>query len=308
MIAVLMGGVSSERAISLKSGAAVCEALRNGGYNFHEVDAMSDVAEKLRGLSPDVVFIALHGGFGENGGIQGLLDVMGYPYTGSGVLASALAMDKGMSKRIFISAGLSVPPYVIFRQEELDDILTRMPIDLPLVVKPSAEGSSVGVCLIKNKDELKQASSRCFSYGNVSIIEKFIGGKEIHTAVLNGRVLGAVEVRPKGEIYDYEAKYLSVETRYILPPELTPNQYEKLSEVSLKAYEAVGCSGIARIDTIYELQTDTVFVLEVNTLPGMTETSLVPKIAKNAGLSFLELIEEMLIEAINKNRNMLTES
>ncbi|MBF0465277.1 MAG: D-alanine--D-alanine ligase [Nitrospirae bacterium] len=303
-IAVLMGGESSEREISIKSAKAVSEALRAAGYNFHEVDAMRDVAVKLRDLSPDVVFIALHGGWGENGGIQGLLDVMGNPYTGSGVLASAIAMDKVMSKRIFIAAGLRVPPCVIFRQEELDELINTMPIALPLVIKPSAEGSSVGVSLVKSIDELKQASNRCFSYGAVSIIEKFITGKEIHMAVLNSRVLGAVEVRPKGEIYDYEAKYVSGDTRYILPPELTQVQYEKLSEASLKAYEALGCSGVARIDTIYELQTDTVFVLEVNTLPGMTETSLVPKIAKTAGYSFLELIEQMLLEALNKHSHM----
>ncbi|MEO5356903.1 MAG: D-alanine--D-alanine ligase [Nitrospirae bacterium YQR-1] len=297
-IVVLMGGVSSERSVSLKSAAAVCEALKGGGYHFHEVDALSDVAEKLRGLCPDVVFIALHGGWGENGGIQGLLDVMGYPYTGSGVLSSSIAMDKVMSKRIFKGAGLTVPPYVVFRQDDLKDAIASMPVPPPWVIKPNSEGSSVGVCLIRSKDELRHASSRCFSYGEVSLLEKFISGKEIHVAVLNAKALGAVEVRPKGEIYDYEAKYISGETSYILPPELETKQYEKLMEVSLKAYEALGCRGVARVDTIYDLQSDTVFVLEVNTLPGMTETSLVPKIAKSAGYTFLQLIEEMLSDAL----------
>jgi D-alanine-D-alanine ligase len=203
-----------------------------------------------------------------------------------------------MSKRIFDGTGLTVPPYVVFRAEELKSVIDSMPVPPPWVIKPNSEGSSVGVCLIKNKDELKHASSRCFSYGDVSILEKFITGKEIHVAVLSGKVLGAVEVRPKGEIYDYEAKYLSGETSYILPPELDSAQYEKLKEVSLKAYETLGCRGVVRVDTIYELQSDTVFILEVNTLPGMTETSLVPKIAKSAGYSFLQLIEEMLLDAI----------
>lgn len=307
-IAVLAGGLSSEREISLKSGMAVFNTLKEGGYNVWLIDADLEVALKLTQLEPDVVLTALHGGWGENGSIQGMLEVMGMPYTGSGVLASALAMDKIMCKYLFLRAGVIVPPFEVVQCSGHHESIaamcqkTRLQADFPWIIKPAEEGSSVGVSIVKCEDDYERALREALFYGSKAIVEKFIKGKEIQIGIVNGRVLGGVEIRPSGEFYDYKAKYTSGMTNYILPPEVEQQQYEKIAGLCVKAYECLGCKGAARVDTIVS-EDGTVYCLEVNTVPGMTETSLLPKIAEAAGMSFLELLEEMLVDALLRKTN-----
>ncbi|MCG6552822.1 MAG: D-alanine--D-alanine ligase [Candidatus Magnetominusculus sp. LBB02] len=309
-IAVLAGGLSSEREISLKSGMAVFNALKDGGYNVWLIDADLEVALKLSSLQPDVVLTALHGGWGENGSIQGMLEVMGIAYTGSGVLASALAMDKVMCKYLFSRAGLSVPEFEIVAFDAMRDSIeaicrkTRLAVPFPWIIKPAEEGSSVGVSIVKHEADYARALREAFNYGSKAILEKFIKGKEIQIGIVNGTVLGGVEVRPSGEFYDYKSKYTSGMTNYILPPEVSHETYDKIAAISKSAYDCLGCKGAARVDTILS-EDNQVYVLEVNTVPGMTETSLLPKIAESSGMSFLSLLEQMLTDAaIRKNAQL----
>lgn len=294
-IGVLAGGTSAEREVSLRSGAAVHKALISRGYNAVFVDQDHRVAHALDEQGVELVFIALHGGHGENGALQGLLEVLGIPYTGSGILASSLAMDKEMSKLVFRENALEVAPYRIFEAHECDSI--ALPFGYPWVVKPTAEGSSIGVSIVKTADELPAALTEAFRHGSKIIIEQYIAGKEIQIGVLGDRALGGVEVRPKAEFYSYEAKYTSGMTDYILPPEVDAETYAALQVAGLRAHRALGCRGASRVDFI--LAPDgTPYVLEVNTVPGLTETSLLPKIARLAGLSFGDLVEEMVKGAL----------
>ncbi len=237
-----------------------------------------DICEVLRNEKIEFAFLVLHGGWGEDGGIQGLLEVMGIPYTGSGVLASALAMDKAVSRVIFASAGLHVP------QCELVSEVHAPSFGPPWVVKSRREGSSVGISIVREKAKLAEALKTALSFGGGALIEEFIEGKEVHIGLLDGKALGGVEVRPSLEFYSYEAKYTSGKTQYIIPPTLDANAYELAKEAALKAHNALGCSGATRVDLIVDAR-GIPYVLEVNTIPGMTETSLLPKIAGHAGLS-----------------------
>ncbi len=307
-IGVLMGGISAEREVSLRSGTAVFNALKNLGYNVIAMDVRSDVCEALRRERIDVAFLVLHGGWGEDGSIQGLLEVMGIPYTGSDVLASALAMNKEASKKIFLYHNIPVPPFVVIsgqravvsqKPETLNSQLSTINFEMPWVIKPVCEGSSVGVAIVRDKGQLGTAVEKGFLYGAKIIIEKYIEGREVQIGILNDRVLGGVEVRPTLEFYSYEAKYTPGLTEYILPPEIDETTYQKAKDVALFAHAALGCRGATRVDLRIE-KTGNPYVLEVNTIPGMTETSLLPKIAKEAGLDFPMLIEEILNEAINR--------
>jgi D-alanine-D-alanine ligase len=330
-IGVLMGGSSSEREVSVRSGLAIYQALQELGYNSVLVDVGRDIGNVLKKEKVRLAFLALHGGMGENGAIQGMLEILGISYTGTGILASALAMDKEASKKIFMYHRLSVPPFITVTREAfgvkgkkkekklIHDTRRSDPsvestklrpasgfaihesIDFPLpwVVKPAAEGSSIGVSIVKEKTMLTQTLEKTFSFGRRAIIEKFIEGKEVHIGILGSRVLGGVEVRPSLEFYSYEAKYTSGLTEYIIPPQLDESVYEKAKDLALQAHTALGCSGASRVD----LKTDeggTPYVLEVNTLPGMTAISLLPKIAQSAGLSFKNLIEEIIRLAVKK--------
>jgi D-alanine-D-alanine ligase len=264
-----------------------------------------DICDALKREKAEVVFLALHGGHGENGAIQGLLEVLGIPYTGSGVLSSALAMDKEVSKKIFSYHNIPVPPFVVVSSKQLavssvekdSSLVSRLSsligFDLPWVVKPAAEGSSVGVSIVKNEGQFRSSFEKALSFGERVIIEKFIDGKEVHIGILNDRVLGGVEVRPSLEFYNYEAKYTAGLTDYILPPAINSKVYEKAKEIGLSAHIALGCRGATRVDLRIDLAGNP-YVLEVNTIPGMTETSLLPKIAKHAGVDFPDLIEEIL--------------
>jgi len=291
-IGVLLGGMSSERDVSLRSGRAVSGAIRSLGYDVVEVDAGRDLCAVLEREKIGVAFIALHGGTGEDGSVQGLLEVMGIPYTGSGVLASAMAMDKVVSKIMFQSHGLSVPRYEVVRDAD-----ARISLKAPVVVKPAGEGSSVGVSIVKEGEKLREALKAALSFSGIAIVEEYIRGREVHIGVIGGKALGGVEVRPKREFYSYEAKYTSGLTEYILPPELDDALYDRAKEAGCKAHEALGARGATRVDLLID-ERGRIYVLEVNSIPGMTETSLLPKIAAHAGLDFPALILEILRDAL----------
>ena len=293
-----MGGISTEREISLKSGEAVYGALKSLGYNTLAIDVGADICEVIIKEGVEIAFIALHGSYGENGSIQGMLEVLGITYTGSGVLASALAMDKEASKKIFIYHKIPVPPFIVIQREKNNKDIE---FELPWVVKPVTEGSSVGVSIVREKVSFEKALERAFSFGSRIIIEKFIEGKEIHIGILNDRVLGGVEVRPSLEFYNYEAKYTAGLTEYILPPDIDDKSYEKAKDAAISAHIALGCKGATRVDLRVNSEGHP-FVLEVNTVPGMTETSLLPKIASLAGFNFPGLIEKIVKGVINEDK------
>ena len=298
-IGVLMGGISSEREVSLRSGGAVFNALKKLGYNAAAIDAGPNICEVLKKEKIDIAFIVLHGGWGEDGSIQGLLEVMGIPYTGSDVISSAVAMNKAASKKIFIYHKIPVPPFTVIHR------FTDSPIypsfEMPWVVKPASEGSSVGVSIARDKGQIESALKNGFSYGNEIIIEKYIEGREVHIGILNDRALGGVEVKTSLEFYSYEAKYTAGLTEYILPPKIDEAVYMKAKDIALSANRALGCSGATRVDLRIDKDGNP-YVLEVNTIPGMTETSLLPKIAKEAGLDFPALVEEILKDAIEREQ------
>ncbi|GER92535.1 D-alanine--D-alanine ligase [hot springs metagenome] len=302
-IGVLAGGISAEREISLKSGNAIYKALLNLGYDVVFVDVSNNICEDLKKKNVEIAFLALHGGHGENGAIQGLLEVMGISYTGSGVLSSAIAMDKEASKKVFLYHDIPVAPFVVINREQLGErinaqlITAIVDFPLPWVVKPVAEGSSIGVSIVKECEDIDDAVHSAFLYGSKIIVEKYISGREIQIGVLGQRVLGGVEVRPSTEFYSYEAKYTPGLTEYILPPEIDGYAYETLKNMALKAHNALGCRGATRVDFILD-ESNEPYILEVNTIPGMTETSLLPKIAKLSGLDFPDLIEEIIRQAL----------
>ncbi|MHB8881907.1 MAG: D-alanine--D-alanine ligase [Thermodesulfovibrionales bacterium] len=294
-IGVLLGGDTSEREVSLRSGRAVLNALLSRNYNAKAIDARTDLCSVLKKEKIDLAFIVLHGGHGENGAVQGLLEVMNIPYTGSGILASALAMDKVASKKTFLYHGIPVPPFrVVLRPGPgRSGSVVRPGFSLPWVVKPSAEGSSVGVEIVRGKAALPKALKDAFGYGEEVVIEKYIKGQEVQIGILNDEVLGGVEVRPSDEFYSYKAKYTAGMTEYIMPPQLDAGTYSRAKKTALAAHCALGCKGATRVDLIIDKDRNP-FVLEVNTIPGMTETSLLPKIAQSAGLDFPALIEKII--------------
>lgn len=314
-IGVLMGGASAEREVSLKSGTAVFNALKGLQYDVLAVDAGPDICDAIKREGIEVAFLILHGGHGEDGSVQGLLEVLGVPYTGSGVLASALAMDKEASKKVFLSDGIPVAPFKIVTRDALrvtgkaqkaePGSLNSELIDFefPWVIKPVAEGSSIGVSIVKDEASLNPALETALTFGGRVIIEKYIGGKEIQVGILNDRALGSVEVRPKKEFYSYEAKYTAGLTEYVLPPEVPSDILHKAERTALSAHIALGCRGATRVDLILDGECNP-YVLEVNTIPGMTETSLLPKIAALSGLTFPSLIEEILREAITRRKGV----
>ncbi|MCC6346385.1 MAG: D-alanine--D-alanine ligase [Nitrospirales bacterium] len=300
-IGVIAGGTSAEREVSLRSGAAIRKALEGLGYAPVFIDAAGTLCEDLKREEVEVAFLALHGGWGENGAVQGLLEIMGIPYTGSGILASALAMDKETSKQIFLGNNVPVPPFAVVSRSRVErgggidlSLLDEwIGFPLPWVIKPTAEGSSIGVSIVREKAGVEAAAREAFRYGGRIIVEKYIPGKEIQIGILDQKVLGGVEVRPSTEFYSYEAKYTPGLTQYILPPEVAPSAYTTLSEMALRAHNALGCRGATRVDFILDTA-GAPWILEVNTIPGMTETSLLPKIAQLSGMDFSALIEEIL--------------
>jgi len=297
-IGVLLGGLSSEREVSLASGNAILKALREKGYHPVAVDVGRDAAEQIRKHGVELAFIALHGRFGEDGAIQGMLEVMGIPFTGSGILASALGMNKTVSKQIFRSQGFLVGPYEVVYSgdaDKVDSILAQ--IKYPVVVKPHAEGSSVGVSLVFKKEDVAPAVDLAFKYGNEILIEKFIKGKEVQVGILGDRALGAIEIVPKRAFYDYAAKYEKGMSDHFFPARIPEDVYARTLEAGLAAHRAIGCRGYSRVDFILD-ESGSPYILEVNTLPGMTATSLLPEIAKGSGISFPDLVEEIVRQAV----------
>lgn len=293
-----MGGLSAEREVSLKSGAAVHKALLARGYNAVALDAGRDLAGQLAAEKIEVAFVCLHGRYGEDGAVQGLLELMGIPYTGSGVLASALAMDKVFAKKIFAASGLTITPYVVFKKGDTP-LVAALPFALPVVVKPSREGSSVGVSIVKTADDLPAAVAEAFSHDCEILVEKYVKGREIQVGILDEKGIGAIEIVPKNEFYDFEAKYTDGMATHIMPAALPKDQYSDLLRLGERAHAALGCSGYSRVDFIVTAEKDA-YLLEVNTLPGMTALSLLPEIAQHAGLEFDGLVERILQSAALK--------
>jgi D-alanine-D-alanine ligase len=288
-----MGGLSAEREVSLNTGAGVLAALVERGWDAVGVDWRdgTSLPRLLEDARAQIVWNALHGTWGEDGAVQGLCACLGLPCTGSGILASALAMDKVMSKRIFESNGVPTP-----RWKVVHDAAELVDWPLPCVVKPSHEGSSVGVSIVEARDQLAAAVAEAKKFHGDVIVEDYIAGTEVFVGILDGRVLGSVEVRPATKFYDYEAKYKRTDTTYLVPPELPAATIARAHELALAAYVALGCSGHARPD-LRITPAGEAFVLEVNTLPGMTATSLLPKIAKSIGVDYATLCERILSSA-----------
>jgi D-alanine-D-alanine ligase len=296
-VGVLMGGVSAEREVSLSTGKAVMEALQEGGYEPVPLDVGSHVARQLLDLGIQVAFVALHGRYGEDGTIQGLLESMSIPYTGSGVLASALGMDKIRSRWVFQQKGLPVPPYRILNPEDASWFtLGKDGPSLPVVVKPAREGSSVGVHIVESPGEFPGALEDAFGYGSPVLVERYIPGREIQVGILDDEPLGAIEIRPTGQFYDYRTKYTDGLAEHIFPAPLSRGQYQEALDLSLEAHRSLGCEGGTRVDLRLEEQGG-FFILEVNTLPGMTPLSLLPEIARGVGISFPGLCERILLGA-----------
>ncbi|RUP15430.1 MAG: D-alanine--D-alanine ligase [Methylobacterium sp.] len=299
-VAVLLGGTSAEREVSLSSGKACADALEGEGYRVTRVDVGPDIASVLTALKPDVAFNALHGPDGEDGTIQGLLEILRIPYTHSGVLASALAMNKEQAKTVMRAAGVDVPEGRIVNRREA---ASTHPLPPPYVVKPIAEGSSVGVIIVRDgrSHPPQILASEEWTFGEQVLVEPYIAGRELTCGVMGDRALGVIEVKAAtGDWYDYDAKYAPGGSVHVLPAELKPNVYQRVQELSLTAHQALGCRGVSRADLRYDDTpggTGLLVVLEVNTQPGMTQTSLVPEMAAHAGLSFGELVRWMVEDA-----------
>ncbi len=299
-VAVLMGGLSSEREVSLRSGAACALALEGEGFRVTRVDVARDVAERLAKLRPDVALNALHGPMGEDGSIQGVLELLRIPYTHSGVLASALAMNKAMAKIVLKDAGVPVPQGRIVNRREAARSHALNP---PYVLKPIAEGSSYGVFIVPvgaNAPPAELAADD-WKYGETLLAETFIAGRELTCAVIGDRPLDVIDIRAAdGGWYDYQAKYTKGGSIHILPAEIKGNIYQQIQQLALTAHKALGCRGVSRSDFRYDDRPDgtgELVMLEVNTQPGMTETSLVPELAAHVGMSFGELVRWMVEDA-----------
>ena len=305
-VAVVMGGPSTEREVSLRTGAAIAEALRSRGYDVTTIDLdPKRFVDQLRESGANVVFNAIHGLFGEDGAMQGVLDMLGMPYTGSGVLASALAMDKVMTKRLFQASGINTPSCLFLtpkqsRKEQERAILEHF--SLPVVVKASCLGSSIGVVIVKEVGQLTAALDECFNLAQEVLVEEFIDGREITAAVLGGNgeaeALPLIEIAPHSGCYDYHSKYTAGATEYLVPAPISEGAAENVAELARKAYLMAGCSGVARVDFMLRRSDDTAFALEINTVPGMTATSLVPKAAASAGMDFPTLCEKLLLAVV----------
>jgi len=296
-IAVLMGGPSSEREISLKSGNCVLKALKEAQLNVTAFDVNRELPDRLIKEKIDLVFIALHGKPGEDGTIQGMLDILNIPYTGSGVLASALSMNKIASKRLFQIAGIPTPEFRVVSKGKCH----INPLEnFPIVVKPSTEGSTIGISIVKKEDEFKKALETAFCYDDNIICEKYIDGKEITVGILEEKVLPVIEIIPKSGFYDFNAKYKKESTDFVVPAELQEEKNAQIKQIALNAHKVLGCSGMSRSDMKLDSKLNP-YVLEINTIPGLTETSLLPKAAQAAGISFMELCLRLLDLAIRKN-------
>ncbi|MBR9909073.1 MAG: D-alanine--D-alanine ligase [Gammaproteobacteria bacterium] len=298
-VAVLYGGTSAEREVSLKSGSEVCAALRGEGVDTILIDVDANIIERLQAEQLDRVFIALHGAGGEDGRIQALLEFFNLPYTGSGVQASALAMDKWRSKLVFSAAGISTPDYRVLQADNLAAVVAEL--GPQLMVKPAHEGSSIGMSKVSSLEQLQSAFVEASKFDSSVFAERLITGAEYTVALLNGRALPAIKLETDHQFYDYDAKYLADDTRYLCPCGLSASDEAQLQALALQAFELLGCSGWGRADFMADEQ-GRFYLLEVNTVPGMTDHSLVPMAARASGLSFAELCLEILAQTLEEAR------
>jgi D-alanine-D-alanine ligase len=304
-VAVLIGGWSAEREVSLNSGKACANALEGEGFRVTRIDVDRSLPERLREARPDVCFNALHGKGGEDGVVQGILEMLEIPYTHSGVLASALAMDKAKAKIVMADAGIPVAEHLIVARAAAAKAHVMPP---PYVIKPVAEGSSVGVFIVRadHAHPPQELTAAEWSFAEEVMAERYVGGRELTCAVMGDRPLGVIEILPAEGLafYDYQAKYAPGGSRHVLPAEISPNIYELVQKLSLKAHQALGCRGISRADFRFDDRpggTGELVCLEVNTQPGMTATSLVPELASHSGLTFGELVR-WIVEDASCNR------
>lgn len=296
-VAVLLGGMSSEREISLESGGRMAAVLRERGYQVCEIDPGRDAAQQLRASGAQRVVVGLHGTYGEDGCTQGMLEIMGLAYTGSPPLASALALDKVLSKRVFQAANLRTPAYAVLQTRAEIEAYTGDELGFPQVVKPAAEGSSVGISIVRSAEDLSQAVLYAHGMGDGRVLcEAFIQGVEVSVGVLDGEALGTVQITPATEFYDYEAKYLRDDTRYACPAPLPQPVLDELHGMAARTHDTLGCAGATRVDFIVDEQ-HRPWLIELNTLPGMTDHSLLPMTARLQGLSFADLVERILAGA-----------
>lgn len=306
-VLVLMGGTSEEREVSLKSGKAVYEGLKDAGYEVEALDFTPETIHRIREYSPDVVFITLHGKNGEDGTVQGYLELLGIPYTGSGVLASAVCMNKVITKKLLSYEGLPTADFQVikkrgFNRDLFNPDLLMEDFGLPLVVKPATQGSSVGTSIVRESKNIVPALELALSLDEEILVEKFIAGTELTVTVLgkdNLKTLPVIEIVPKNEYYDYESKYMPGMSDHLIPARISEEERERVEEISCKAYDAVGCRGYGRIDLILD-RGGNPYILEINTLPGMTGTSLVPDAARAAGIKFPELLDLFVKMALEK--------
>ncbi len=299
-VLILSGGISKERLISLDTGFQVAKELKKNGYKVRISEPNNNLEKNIKFFKPNVIFNALHGQFGEDGFIQSIIERFNIPYTHSGVIASAIAMDKDISKKIFIKNKIRTPKYFIFSYNlKKIDLLKKIKklLKFPVVIKPLNEGSSVNVFICNKKNIFKKLNS-LKNYKKI-IVEEFIGGREVQVAIMGNTKLGAIELKPKREFYDYKAKYNSnAKTEHIIPIKLPNNKFSQLMNIALKAHKIIGCKGITRSD--FKYLNGKFYLLEINTQPGMTKLSLVPEIAAYKGIKFIKLIEWILNDASNK--------
>lgn len=288
-IGVLCGGTSSEREISLKSGKAVYDAIKKLGFNVVLIDVDKNIAQELIKKKIDVAYVTLHGPMGEDGTIQGMLEIMKIPYTGCGVFSSSASMDKIISKKLFEYAGIPTPKWLAVDKKTKQ----TKSLSYPAVVKPATQGSAIGISIVKNKKEYDKALNLAFKYDCRILVEKYVKGTEITVSVLNGKALPVIEIIPDGKFYDFKSKYTVGKSKHLIPPRLPKNIILQAQKIGEKVYSEFLCKGTCRVDMIVD-KNNQIWVLETNTLPGMTETSLFPDSARASGMSFEKLVLEIL--------------
>ncbi len=304
VVGVLMGGTSSEREVSLRSGRAVLEALRSAGQEAVPVEVSSETGRELDGLAIGVAFIALHGKFGEDGRLQQLLQSKGIPYTGSGPDASRVAMDKVEAKRLFKIRGVDTPAHRVIARGDSVALLEQCAraLGYPVVIKPRGEGSSFGVTVHEDCSTLLDGAAECFRYDKIGLMEKFIAGRELTVGILDDKALPVIELRPKDRFFSHEAKYKDPDTLYLVDPPMSDLERRRIQKAALEAHHALGCEGMSRVDLIFT-PFCSVHVLEVNTIPGLTERSLLPKAARAAGIEFPELCRRIVDAAFRRRKD-----
>ncbi len=302
LIVILLGGLSGERKISFLTGKACSKALRKKNYKVKEIDAKGYFVDKLRKFKPKVVFNALHGKYGEDGFVQSILENLRIPYTHSGVISSSLAMDKELSRILFKKSKIKVPKYLLLEKEnesKIDKKIKNKKIKFPIVIKPINEGSSLGVYICKNKKQFRKNYNKLINEYDRILLEEYIPGKEIQVAVMGNKALGAIELVPSRDFYDYEAKYSSkAKTKHIMPASISKKKYDEALMLAKKAHKILKCKGITRSD--FRFYKNNFYLLETNTQPGMTRLSLVPEIARHSGIKFEDLVEWMIKDASNQ--------